>query len=70
MAYGDAANDLNLPGVRRYGDFGVGGVLPKCVERLFWGAIEGGDEAVRPIAIGRTGVAQRRSSDTMAGAAA
>ena len=22
--------------VRRYGDFGAGGLLPRCIERLFW----------------------------------
>src|SRR5258708_34202908 len=37
----ETAGSVERPRVRRYGDFGAGGVLPKCVERLFWEAIEG-----------------------------
>ena len=31
----ETAGCVERPGVRRYGDFGAGGLLPSCIERLF-----------------------------------
>ena len=52
------------PRVGRYGDFGVGGLSPRSVERLC--GKRSRDDSVRPIAFGRTGVAERRTNDKMA----
>src|SRR5258705_13992473 len=51
--------------VRRYGDLDAGGLLPGCVDRLS-GNQSTGRRALRPVATGRTGVAQQRSNDRTA----
>jgi len=61
----ETAGGVERPGVRRYGDFGAGGLLPSCIERLF-GKRSRGDETFRPVATDRTGVAQRSSNDRTA----
>jgi hypothetical protein len=45
----ETAGGVARSGVRRYGDFGDGGLLPSCVERLF-GERSRGDETCRPVA--------------------